>query len=224
MSLDGSCGRLPISPLSAWERRRADAWVVEVLRVGVLHRPSVSASIAEGSHSLCKPPFQLHQKKSTSGGHSSSYREKGSHAFPLFSRVLRSDVRCSEGFWRAVSDHRPLHLEQIHCLYQVPHGNHEVSPAVHSSQRLDVFHQLEGCLPSGSDSSRISSSFLLCMSGTGLSVRDSVFRPDNHSAGFYLGHGLSVGHFSSGRGSDFQVSGRLANVGSFLGSCSAVEG
>ena len=38
---------------------------------------------------------------------------------------------------------RPLHLEQVHCLNQVPHGNHQIGSPVYSSGQLDVLIDLE---------------------------------------------------------------------------------
>ena len=57
-----------------------------------------------------------------------------------------------------------------------------------------------------------------------LSVQSFVSWYDNCSAGFYQDHVSSVGHSSSGRCSDSQVTGQLAGVGSFFGSGFAVEG
>ena len=133
-----------------------------------------SSFVAGTSH----PSFVLspvHQGESAGVGDSGSVAQRCNRAGVHDSGVLQSHVCSDQGVRRVEARHRPLHPEQLCGENPLPDGDHSVGSSVNSSERLDVFSEPEGRLPSGSDSSFESLVPAGCSGGQNLAVSGSFF-------------------------------------------------
>ena len=108
-------------------------------------------------------------------------------------------VQKASGFWGPVSS-SDLFLN----------GIESVSPSRCQEVRLDDLSRPQGCIFSGSHSSRQSQVSSVCCGRQGLSVLSSVFRSLHDPSSVHLGHGSSVDHITQPGRQDAALSRRLA--------------
>ena len=70
------------------------------------------------------------------------------------------------------ASNRPVASPLLHSTYAVQDGGQPVSPPCSAEGRLDDFHQSQGCISSGFDTSRQPSLTPVCCGWPGLSVKD----------------------------------------------------
>ena len=123
-----------------------DPWMVEVLK-GYFIPFSFLPSSLSGSDPFCQ---LFHQGESSSRGDFVSHRERGSRA----SSSSPGYYSCMFVVWKVSGSRRLVSLEQVCPPNKVQDGDQSVSSPSCSARRLDDLHRPEGCLSSGSRSSR----------------------------------------------------------------------
>ena len=136
----------------------------------------------------------FHQRDSSAGGNLGFDQERSSKARSCLSWVLQLHFCGDEAFELVEAHYRPLIPGQVRSSLPVQEGNLSVRSWCHSERRLDVLHQLEGCLPSGSCPSGEQEIPLLCSVQQGFSVHGPMIWPLHGPSGLYQGHGSCFDH------------------------------
>ena len=173
-------------------------------------------------HAILYPIF--HQGKSLGAGVPRSPLQTSHRTGSSDSRLLQSPICGPEGFRGVAPHHRPVYPEHLHRFSAISHGDSSVRPPFHSPRRLDDLLRSSGCIPPGSDPSRIASVSSLHHGRSLLSVQGVVLRADNCPSGLYTADGFNICHSPSLRYQDAQISRRLVDSSRIQNRLSPGEG
>ena len=208
----------------AWRVRWVDAWVVEVLRVGLPDPLRPSTSSIRASSLLASVLPTVRQGSRLNPGASDPSSEGGSRTSPSVSGFLQPSIPRPEGFGVVAPHHRPLDPERLRHLVSLPHGDSTVSPSFHPSGRLDGLPGPAGRLPAGSGSSRFASLSSLRGRRKDVPVQGPLLRSDDRAPSLHEDYGPRFRHPPQVWGQDAPLPGRLANPGLFGDRLSRIEG
>ena len=127
------------------------------------------------------------------------------------SGLLQSPIRSPKGLGVLETHHRPVHLEHIHSVPTLPHGDSSVRPTLHSPRRLDDLIGPPGCLSSSSDTPGITAVSSLHGGRSTVPVQGTMLRANNCPSGFYEAYGSDIRHPPSLRYQDPPIPRRLVD-------------
>ena len=143
--------------------------------------PSVS-----GSPGLSFLPGESGEVPSPSG-RGGGHVNQGGHRRNLGLRpgVLKQAISSSESLGSLETRSRRLQAKRVRFKDEIFHGDHPVSPGLHSEGRLDDLHGYERCLLSYSDTQGIKTFPKVHLQQQGVPVSSSVFRSEYGPSGLY---------------------------------------
>ena len=185
---------LSVRPLAGLEGQRCGALGRGAVAVRLPHSFPLRPSSIQGSHLPALVP-PLHQRGGAGGGHSGPCgQECGGACSSALPRLLQLAFCCVEDLGVLETRHRSLDPQFVRGCVSLPHGDHTVCPALHSSGGLDGLHRPQGSLPASPCPSGLSSLPAVCGSGQCLPVLCPLLRPFHCASGLHTGHGSCFRH------------------------------
>ena len=190
----------------------------------------VSHSFQPTTSSFRPPPphtslrTQLHQGESLGDRGPTSHLQGGHRTGSPVAGLLQPPIHRPEGFRGLAPHYRPVHLERLHSLLQVPYGDSPDSSASCSLGRLDDFGRPAGRVLPSPHPSGLTEVPQVCLPGSLLSIQGPVFRADHRPTGVYQADGSGFVHPPSVWHPDATLSGRLACPSGFQDGVSRGEG